>query len=229
MSWLRIDDKFAQHPKMLDLSDREFRVHFAALCYCAEYATSGTVPWSSWKMLGVTQKIVDHLVTVGLWKLEDGCYTIHDFKVYNAESLADRVAAYVASYPDATANDVHRAIGGKREVVLHEVAKVKIAGSLGTVREPLLAVPTHAFTPKELKPPKLSRVARDVGHDSHESRVTALADACRANIDDIEKLRRASKGCSEAGFVAALEACKGPGVRDRLAVALSELKKRRAA
>lgn len=33
MAWLRIDDGMMEHPKILGLTDREFRVHMNALCY----------------------------------------------------------------------------------------------------------------------------------------------------------------------------------------------------
>lgn len=92
MSWLRIDDKFTQHPKVLSLNDREFRVHLSALCYCAEYKTDGTIPESAWRLLGVTAKLADRMVAFGVWDYEDGFYSIHDFHKYNPvdPTAADR-------------------------------------------------------------------------------------------------------------------------------------------
>lgn len=83
MAWVRLDDKFTSHPKVLALSDREFRVHLSSLCYAAEYKTDGAIPEAAWRLLGVTRKIADRLVAVGVWDMDAGTYVIHDFRVYN--------------------------------------------------------------------------------------------------------------------------------------------------
>lgn len=83
MSWLRIDDKFGQHPKVLALSDREFRVHVLTLCYCAEYGTDGNVPRSAWRSLGISGRIARTLVANGLWDLDGDEYTVHNWRTFN--------------------------------------------------------------------------------------------------------------------------------------------------
>lgn len=82
MSWLRIDDKFPFHPKVQALTDREFRVHMTALCYCAQYNTGGRIPPSAWKIIGITQPIADKFLSSGLWDPGDPP-AIHDFRTYN--------------------------------------------------------------------------------------------------------------------------------------------------
>ena len=83
MSWARLDDKFPRHPKIAGLTDREFRVHVTAICYCAEYATGGVIPSTAAKTLGITPKIKERLVQLGLWENGGGVYEIHDFAAYN--------------------------------------------------------------------------------------------------------------------------------------------------
>jgi hypothetical protein len=83
MSWLRVDDKFAQHPKVLALTDREFRAHVATLCYCAEYRTDGIVPTSAFRQLGVTSRMAGRFVEVGVWDEEDGVFCVHNFRKFN--------------------------------------------------------------------------------------------------------------------------------------------------
>lgn len=90
MAWVRLDDKFTSHPKVLALTDREFRVHLSALCYAAEYKTDGDIPEAAWRLLGVTRKLADRMVAVGVWDIDAGTYLIHDFRVYNP---ADPTAA----------------------------------------------------------------------------------------------------------------------------------------
>lgn len=46
MSTLAIDSKFPRHTKVAPLSDAAFRLHVAALSYCAEHETDGFVPES---------------------------------------------------------------------------------------------------------------------------------------------------------------------------------------
>lgn len=80
MSWVKIDDQFTQHPKVHRLSDKAFRVHMDALCYCARFLTDGHVPASY--VTGVRKPVLAEL-TRDLWKpVQDG-YVIHDFLDYN--------------------------------------------------------------------------------------------------------------------------------------------------
>lgn len=72
------------------------------------------------------------------------------------------------------------------------------------------------------------------GHDpygshEHPRELALLHAACGSTPDALAKLHRGSKGNTTADLVAAREAATGPGVRDRLAVALTELKTRRQA
>ncbi len=41
MPWLKIDDGFAEHRKIVGLNDRAFRLHVVALVYCARNLTDG--------------------------------------------------------------------------------------------------------------------------------------------------------------------------------------------
>jgi hypothetical protein len=100
VSWLRIDDGFAEHPKVIGLSDRAFRLHVAAMCFCARNLTDGRLVKRSVGMVcalaQASKKHVGELVDAGLWIREDDGYAIKDFLVYNppAEKVkADRDAA----------------------------------------------------------------------------------------------------------------------------------------
>lgn len=96
MSWLRLDDRFAAHPKVLSLTDREFRVHIKTLLYCAEYATEGVIPESARRALGATPRITKRLVDLGLWENGNQALQIHDFAVYNPKDAtsAERKRRY---------------------------------------------------------------------------------------------------------------------------------------
>jgi hypothetical protein len=103
VSWLRLDDGFAEHPKLMDVSDRAFRLHVAALCFCARNLTDGELVDRSVRMVcalsSATKKHVAELVAAGLWvKRADGTFGVKDFLEYNptAEKVkAERDAARV--------------------------------------------------------------------------------------------------------------------------------------
>ncbi len=58
MGWVKLDDKFPEHPKLERIGDRAFRIHIRGLCYSALHLTDGLVPravvrrWGSLKNIG---------------------------------------------------------------------------------------------------------------------------------------------------------------------------------
>ena len=96
MSWLRLDDKFAHHPKVAGLTDREFRVHIEAMLYCAEYATAGAIPSSALRLVKATPRVVQRLVDSGLWESNGSGLVVHHFSEYNPKdpSNAERQARW---------------------------------------------------------------------------------------------------------------------------------------
>jgi len=101
--WVRLDEEFARHPKVLAAGPLGMAMQVAALCYCNSYLTDGFVPrsvvaglldleglgmrlWSGeligggedadWKL------IVSDLLDAGLWEEVPGGYRIHDFHDY---------------------------------------------------------------------------------------------------------------------------------------------------
>lgn len=90
MSWLKLDDNFADHPKVLGLSDAAFRVHIKALCYCARHLTDGIIPGA--KVVG-REKEAEELLAAKLWHRRGVNYEVNDFLLYNPtreEELARR-------------------------------------------------------------------------------------------------------------------------------------------
>lgn len=83
MTWVRIDDGFADHPKICGLSDAAFRLHVHAFCYASRQLTDGFIPvrWLTGGR-GKEPKAVQILVDAGLWEATDGGYRIHDYLKY---------------------------------------------------------------------------------------------------------------------------------------------------
>jgi len=114
MPWLRLDDKFPRHPKVARLSDRAYRLHVDALCYCAEFSTDGYVESGvelalRGRLAGVSRirkRPLYELVDGGLWAPVNGGYLIHDFLDYNPS------AAEIKAKRDGDAERQRRHRGG---------------------------------------------------------------------------------------------------------------------
>src|SRR4051794_16478784 len=98
MTWVRLDDAFADHPKVDGLSDPAFRLHVSALCHSGRYLTDGFVEGDRVARLVPRFKRghVVELVDAGLWHVVEGGWMIHDWHDCNptAEKVrSDRGAA----------------------------------------------------------------------------------------------------------------------------------------
>lgn len=85
MAWVRLDDGFPEHPKILGLSDAAFRLHILALCYAARNLTDGMIPqaWLTGGKGRTVPKATVQLVLSGVWNaLESGGFQIHDYLQY---------------------------------------------------------------------------------------------------------------------------------------------------
>lgn len=110
MPWVRLDDQFPQHPKVVGVGPLGIAMQVAGLCYCSRFLTDGFLPTSavptlmdfseldehSFNGLGnICWKAVGKLVDSGMWEQTDGGYQIHDYLVYQpskAKTLEEREA-----------------------------------------------------------------------------------------------------------------------------------------
>lgn len=104
MAWVRIDDQFADHPKVAQAGPLAMALHVAALCYCNRHLTDGFIPRAVVKRLldfeGIAWHsshpdavmgsgmdvewghVVGDLVDADMWAEVDGGYRIHDYLEY---------------------------------------------------------------------------------------------------------------------------------------------------
>jgi hypothetical protein len=99
MPWVRIEDNFPEHSKVLGLSDAAFRLHIHALCYAARQLTDGVIPrvWLTGGKGRAVPKAVSQIVDAGLWDTDGDDYRIHDYLVYqpsrtDVEANRDRLS-----------------------------------------------------------------------------------------------------------------------------------------
>lgn len=89
MAWLRVDDGYGEHPKVVGLSDRAFRLHTVALCYCARNLTDGHLERRAVKVIAAildkpVKNAVAELVKGRLWlERGDGSYEIKGYLDWN--------------------------------------------------------------------------------------------------------------------------------------------------
>ena len=120
MAWVKIDDRFPQHPKVAAAGPLAMAMQVAGLCYCNRELTDGFIPRAiartllDWEVvrddgtiytIGVSSGmrgddldspwVIDLLVDAGLWEAVPGGYRIHDYLDYQPsreETLKDRDA-----------------------------------------------------------------------------------------------------------------------------------------
>jgi len=110
LTWVRLDDRFRSHPKVLRAGARAAYLWICGLSYCAEQLTDGHIPLEAVPSLVPefrdSAHLVKRLVEVGLWESRDGEYVVHDYSDWQPPS--DEVRARRA---DVSAK---RAEAGKR-------------------------------------------------------------------------------------------------------------------
>ena len=82
MAWVRFDDTFPEHPKVLKVGGDAVWMHVCALAYCNRLETDGVIP------TGVVGRLSDRkdanrlaakLVSEGLWDVHPEGWEIHDY------------------------------------------------------------------------------------------------------------------------------------------------------
>ena len=101
MAWVKLDDKFAQHPKVLQAGPLGLALYVAGLCYANMHLTDGFLPersvpmllnfnglamgmWNSGAGFGggedaTWDKVAADLVIAELWERVEGGWMIHDY------------------------------------------------------------------------------------------------------------------------------------------------------
>ncbi len=85
MSWVRFEDNFSEHPKVLAVSDAAFRLHVRAVSYCSRLLTDGWVTRAalcSLKPGRWGERLANELVAATLWEARGDGYAIHDYLHY---------------------------------------------------------------------------------------------------------------------------------------------------
>lgn len=85
MPWVRLDESFADHPKIERAGPLAAWLHVAALCYCSRHLTDGRIPKPKAHRLVDIPDPADHvsaLLREGIWTEDGPDYVIHDYLDY---------------------------------------------------------------------------------------------------------------------------------------------------
>ncbi len=129
MTWTRLDDGYDSHGKLLALGDgakgdaRRW-VWTRILLYTNRHGSSEIPAGIHEAIPRATRQFVDDCLRIGLAdEVEDGTIIVHDWPLYSDCTIEEKVAFVLSKDPEASANEVCRQVSGKRQIVLHEVAK----------------------------------------------------------------------------------------------------------
>lgn len=113
MAWVKIDDQFHDHPKVLDVGPCAEALYFRGLTYATRFLTDGFIPVGHLRRMGDMDALAEaeRLTTSGLWQSTEGGYLVHDYLDYQPSKehiLADRAksAKRQAEWRDRNRNGV---------------------------------------------------------------------------------------------------------------------------
>jgi hypothetical protein len=166
MTWVKLDDAFADRPEVALLLDSVGPsgpwMHVAALCWCNTHTTDGKIPGAKVKQLvaGVDGlAVASELVRVKLWKRCRGGFEIRDYLVDqpSAAEVADRRRKATERKRKSRAGHAENSEVSQRDKTVTLVRAQPRAGS-GRVRSPAMdgdngQIDAGAVCPAEPKKP----------------------------------------------------------------------------
>lgn len=82
MPWIRFEDTFPEHPKLLKVGARAAWLHVRAIAYCSRLLTDGHVPPEALRLIGATPQLIEKLMAARLWHKNGDGWLINDYLKY---------------------------------------------------------------------------------------------------------------------------------------------------
>lgn len=208
MSWLRIDDGFAAHPKVTALSFRDRWTWMSLLCYAARYKTGGRLPENIREHVsGANDGFLTRCYGLGLLDHDDEGYAIHDWQAYSPSDPtgSERQAKWRKRKRD---NTVTRTV--TETVTRPSTSRARIPS------RPVLSVSMQ---------PERQHAGYVFPHFAAAKLHQALTDSDPHTERTIRRIAKRLR-LTESDFAWALECATGPGVVSPSAVAIAELLER---
>jgi hypothetical protein len=98
VSWLRVDDGFTGNAKIIQLTDREFRVWMRLLCHCARTRDPSVDKIALNEVAGLSKALVARFAKLELLDVVGDAFEVHDWPQYQPKDAtsAERQAAWRA-------------------------------------------------------------------------------------------------------------------------------------
>ena len=91
MSWVRLDDQFAHHPKVLKAGPIASFLWISCIAYSQKFLTDGFIPGRAIATICDVPnpiKQARRLVSIGLLEVADDGYQVHDYLKFNESSAS---------------------------------------------------------------------------------------------------------------------------------------------
>jgi hypothetical protein len=83
LTWIRLDDQFPDHPKVVLAGPQAAWLYVAGLCYCSRHLTDGVIPKALVpRLTDFRGSAAKKLVEAGLWDDEGDVYRVHDYLLH---------------------------------------------------------------------------------------------------------------------------------------------------
>jgi hypothetical protein len=94
VTWVKLDDHFADHPKIERLSSDAFRSFIHGLCYCSRQLTDGHIPKRSLRRIA-SKRVEVELKAAGLWEQNSDGILVRSYLEYqpSAQKIREKRAA----------------------------------------------------------------------------------------------------------------------------------------
>lgn len=153
MSWVKIDDQFPYHRKVIAAGLEGRALYITALCYTAHQLTDGFIPESVMPVLEVLSGVANvkqtasKLLDVCLWDACENGYMIHDYLDYNPTK--EEVIKTREARKDAGSYGGTRSAQAKRQAKLKQNSSNLSSKSQPRTRTPNISSKEDSTTPKE--------------------------------------------------------------------------------
>src|SRR4051812_18430034 len=114
MPWVRLEDGFPEHPKIVRAGPAAAWLFVCSLAYANRNLTDGFIPSAIVPRLSElkgTDGLAKRLVEAGLWEAVDGGFQVHDYLTYQPSAAKlkeerDKTAARVEAWRKRNSNGV---------------------------------------------------------------------------------------------------------------------------
>jgi hypothetical protein len=241
VTYVALDDSFAEDDRAFGLTDKAFRLHVSAVCACSRNLTDGLISASRLATLRgqtqASQRHVNELVTQGLWRaVAAGEMFTVEGKEGAVELAATGDGYYVCGYLELnrTRAQVEALIEARREAGRRGGVAKALASASASATAFALAnglAKTYPDTDSEATENPVSReaagdVAAGVGF-AQAKLLAALTDRDDGTPGVVAGIVARGR-LTEGGIYYALEEATRPGVRSRTKSAVAALKRRAA-